>query len=1013
MKGIWKKILTIVLTIGLVVGLLPVQMKAVDAETGLAEHQETFDFNGTDFDIVYASGATFGTDAGASVLSELDGVPEGYTDSVAGGGNPNYSAVAINFEDLIDLSKVTSFKVRMYVPEYSYSSAPAIRLLNVADTSQGYIGSAFVSELGGSFGAWSDIELLDLLNHATINKNSDGYLDTFILTLRCYASSAVTCYFDSVTITYTENCFVEKEEEVDESKLTLSFAGGGAQDANSRFLIYLDGITDTSDIYWNNNTVYIDGEAVSNNINYAVLGNQLALLLPYAALDTTYTSYTDVGKHMVQIKAGTSLAGGRFTVANDVWVSINGGALNDMEGINLTYAKGSAQDSGTRYLLYFDGITNTSDIYWNNNTVYIDGKAKSGEGVHYAVLEGMLALCLSYSHLEDNVNVATGMQKKHILTIPSGTILGGSYVLNETIMMELDGTVVTEIDVPDITVDLLNDDSRNGANCTSGFYFYTSAEDILEYDTANWTIRYNMIDDKNYINGVKNNSIEFIKLLPNLYYANLDTYLESAESLADGTVVTISGQIKEEDYVVEFNTASFLYRVETGWTLTEYTFSGEDVVYCLNDGDYIMPYANAMIGNEVIAEGSVYNVVGAHTVSYVENTMPHTCQLVLYYLGDADSSATVTLKDLMVMKKFCADATVATKAQLWAADLNGNGTISEVDVMLLREILLGSVNITVLSPFEGTLVAAASESVASLCADYDYNAYAVDALTTGGDIYHRDVVTLRWFGNALEYTVNVGGKTYTTDGNKLELTNLIPNTTYEWSVSDGTETSPVGRFTTADTIRTITIDGVSNTRDLGGYETQSGAIVKYGMVYRGANLDNVTKEGVEHLVNQLGVKTDLDLRGGYHASPVGEIANFYSYKAPWYWNDSTGLLNAEYQAELANAVRVFADKSNYPIYFHCAVGRDRTGTLALLINGLLGVEKEDLYLDYELSFLSRTGSMDGATARTLMSGAFDGLYSGLQSCAPEGTFAEACEAYLLSIGVTQDEIDSIRTILLD
>ena len=44
------------------------------------------------------------------------------------------------------------------------------------------------------------------------------------------------------------------------------------------------------------------------------------------------------------------------------------------------------------------------------------------------------------------------------------------------------------------------------------------------------------------------------------------------------------------------------------------------------------------------------------------------------------------------------------------------------------------------------------------------------------------------------------------------------------------------------------------------------------------------------------------------------------------------------------------------VYFHCAGGADRTGTLAFLIEALLGVSESDLSKDYELT--SFDGSHD-------------------------------------------------------
>jgi protein tyrosine/serine phosphatase len=39
------------------------------------------------------------------------------------------------------------------------------------------------------------------------------------------------------------------------------------------------------------------------------------------------------------------------------------------------------------------------------------------------------------------------------------------------------------------------------------------------------------------------------------------------------------------------------------------------------------------------------------------------------------------------------------------------------------------------------------------------------------------------------------------------------------------------------------------------------------------------------------------------------------------------------------------------VYFHCRVGADRTGTLAYILEGLLGVSDEDRKQDYELTTL--------------------------------------------------------------
>ena len=56
--------------------------------------------------------------------------------------------------------------------------------------------------------------------------------------------------------------------------------------------------------------------------------------------------------------------------------------------------------------------------------------------------------------------------------------------------------------------------------------------------------------------------------------------------------------------------------------------------------------------------------------------------------------------------------------------------------------------------------------------------------------------------------------------------------------------------------------------------------------------------------------------------------NYFTVVGPQYIQ----ITDEQYQNALAKEIRTFADETNYPIYFHCQIGRDRTGTLAMLIN---------------------------------------------------------------------------------
>lgn len=345
-----------------------------------------------------------------------------------------------------------------------------------------------------------------------------------------------------------------------------------------------------------------------------------------------------------------------------------------------------------------------------------------------------------------------------------------------------------------------------------------------------------------------------------------------------------------------------------------------------------------------------------------------------------------------------------------------------------KEENVGDESIQALTPSEGEVVVLVNEDMADFIASYAIG--ISNEYVTKTDNFAPVGVELSWTaeGAPTEYLVSVATdkdfsdkKTYVVSENTLTLQDLFVNYTYYWKVTAKYETeektSKYFIFSTADTPRTIEIEGVSNTRDIGGKITTSGKKVKQGMAFRGAYLDEIKPAGKVKALETYGIKTDLDLRKAAEGtagkgSPLGETVRYINYSCPYYWGGTTGIDNPKNYENLANAIRVFANEANYPVFFHCSVGRDRTSMVAMLIEGLLGVSEDDIFMDYETSAFSYRGTLDG-TSMTHMVNTFQTTYVNLLIKSEESDFQAACETYLLSIGVTQAEIDSIRSILLE
>lgn len=250
---------------------------------------------------------------------------------------------------------------------------------------------------------------------------------------------------------------------------------------------------------------------------------------------------------------------------------------------------------------------------------------------------------------------------------------------------------------------------------------------------------------------------------------------------------------------------------------------------------------------------------------------------------------------------------------------------------------------------------------------------------------------------------------------KFQAVNLLTGTDYRWSVTDASGARGEGTFRTAAGPRLIQVPDAAawpiNLRDLGGRPSSFGGTVRQGLVYRGSHMNAGKKSSEKNrrfMVEELKIKTELDLR--YESvikkekrtkSNLGDAVTWIHCPVNAY-NSFTPEQNGLFR----DAVRVFAKVEAYPIYVHCQGGVDRTGEICFLLNALAGVSEDDLLTDYELSSLSR---FPRSREKTVY---FRTWRQKIASFAPDKTWCERAERYLLSIGVTEQEIAAIRDILL-
>lgn len=177
--------------------------------------------------------------------------------------------------------------------------------------------------------------------------------------------------------------------------------------------------------------------------------------------------------------------------------------------------------------------------------------------------------------------------------------------------------------------------------------------------------------------------------------------------------------------------------------------------------------------------------------------------------------------------------------------------------------------------------------------------------------------------------------------------------------------------------RRLPVAGTFNFRDLGGYPTSDGGTTVWGQVFRSDNFGEVEPHTWRQL-HELGLREIFDLRHdaerardpsampadidiaistlgiGGEAAEAPDVVELLASGGDGAFGMEFMLglyqdLVADHGAAFATLLNHLADGSRLPAVFHCTAGKDRTGVAAALLLRLLGVERELVLDDYELS----------------------------------------------------------------
>lgn len=222
--------------------------------------------------------------------------------------------------------------------------------------------------------------------------------------------------------------------------------------------------------------------------------------------------------------------------------------------VTLTFSNAAPQDASTRFLIFLnvEGTTVT-DRFWNNNTVYIDGKPVSGTGVNYAMSnESQIFLCLQYNVLDEGAT-SYSQVGSHTLHIKAGTPLGNTAdcVITNDLAFQINGGAVTQLTPVALAPYMMVDQS-----VSSRYWISVYDKNGTSFDTADryWSNNTVILDGQpitdgvNYYNGETGADPSRLVLLLN--YGVVQAGATSSAQVTAHTLTIPSGTVLGNLYFV-------------------------------------------------------------------------------------------------------------------------------------------------------------------------------------------------------------------------------------------------------------------------------------------------------------------------------------------------------------------------------------------------------------------------------------------------------------------------------